>query len=186
MGKPNMDELIARLKAEKAQTEAELAQQVGEQCQRLIEEENQRVKRLEEMIPNWLEAMAANNYPGLELFKVSKRKIIKRLFGDKVEVHNEEVAGWEVGHRDMGGMYSDSTAFISIYLLVDGRLIGLTNSFVDKSPYYLGFDFYIDEVSHGAPSKVISAWLCAEDTIPDNLKKIADEAGVNWNFEPSV
>jgi len=179
-----MNELIARLKAEKAQTEAELAQQVEERRQRLIEEENQRVKRLEEMIPNWLGVMAANNYPGLELFKVSKRKVIKRLFGDKVEVHNEEVAGWPVGCLDMTSF--DSYKFLSIYLLADGRLIGLKNSFVDKSPYYLGFDFYIDKVSYSMPRRVHSAWLSAEDTIPDNLRKIADEAGVKWNFEPSV
>ena len=175
-----MDKLVTRLKAEKSRNDAEIANQIEEQRQRVIEAENLRVERLKEMISNWLEVMSTAGYPHAELLTRHSQEIKKGLFGSRIETYEEEAAGWligqisEIGGPDLG----------SIYLIVDGRLLrGFKGDL--GSPYQLGFNFETEVTLHtlGYPSVDIQRY---EEQIPNNLKAIAKKAGLDWNPDEVV
>ena len=175
-----MDKLVTRLKAEKSRNAAEIANQIEEQRQRLVEEENLRVERLKKMIPNWLKVMSAAGYPHVELLTLRSQEIKKGLFGSRVETHEEEAAGWRIGGEgafDEGGVWYG----IEILLIADGRLGRILGEEHKGGPYQLGTGFGT-EVDWTGHTRVCPSYShVAEEKIPGKLKAIAEKAGLDWN-----
>jgi len=177
-----MDRLVARAKAENAQSKAERDRAKEEKHQReielLLEEERQRVEGLRRMISSWWEAMAAADYPCVQPITIATEEVKKGLFGSRVEHHSEEVAGWRVGRSGYAGNEDSPGHFWSIYLLADCRLVRDTHPTV---AHELGSGFRISESYDGPKVDQRAVWYEPELTIPENLRKIAEQAKVVWN-----
>ncbi len=189
-----MNELVTRLIAEKSRNDAERANQIEEQRQGLLELESRRVEKLERMIQDWLKTMAVADYPHARLLTITSHKKVGGFFSTGIKPVEEQTVGWSIGSAHSSthsGPYGDYSFSYSIELLVDGELIG-NQSYCTKRRsdtlrgYRLGSGFEVKIPPDGEWVRTqLSLWNYAEDTIPETLKRIADEAGVQWDFKPS-
>ena len=188
MEKPDIQRLIARTKSEEFQRESELAQRLERQRQDLLRAERLRVENLASMIQHWLKTMAGADYRGAKLLTISSEREVRGFFSTKIKSVEKQAVGWNIG--SVGGHDERSSWAYRIVLLVDGELIAGGRDGSSKletiEGYRIGSDFEL--ISHrnlgGTFLPRPSIWKGVEDTIPDNLKKIAVEKGVPWEYKP--
>jgi hypothetical protein len=140
MGQADHDRLIRRVRAVEARERAEATRSRAAAQQAATRAEAERVAVLSDLIQQFLDAMAAADYPGAQVLWMRKPESSWRRRRTE-----EQVAGWTIAYHQYWGDTTNASGEDALALLIDGRLGRSTGWLVTGgarewtlSPYELG------------------------------------------------
>lgn len=194
----DIERLAKRLQNERASQEEVHQQELEIQRRDLLGEERRRVEKLRATVERWYKAMSAADYPGLELIlgdvPVGTRTVRKGLFG-KIEEkvwETQELPAWMIGWNIIESHSSYYTEKVDcIFLVADGRLVckkseeesSLFDYELREYELVPGFRYRENNDIQWNGFEDPRGYRDAELCIPENLKRLAQENGVEWAAE---
>jgi hypothetical protein len=178
MSSHDNERIVNRIKKETAEAEAMSQVQQAAQERINIEQEKQRVARLNEIISNWLSMMKDADFPGTEILTLTTSKPVRKLFSTVYEDTTQELAAWKIGTYFIRSFGEGPQQGYYIYLLIDGRMKGYPHD--NSTPL---FDYRIGQPFSSGQRMFDEkpGWQVVEDDIPKTLEEIAAQAGLDWN-----